>query len=72
MNSTVHNGTVAWRAMLLWLDAQGGEATLQRAMAVWGTKHVIDANATGDVSCPRAQPGEWSMLVLTDQGRAKL
>jgi hypothetical protein len=71
MNSTTHNGTIAWRAMLLWLDAQGGEATLQRAIGVWGHSLLVDASVAGDVSTPYA-PGENSMVLLTDKGRAKL
>ena len=72
MNPTTHNGTVKWRGLLQWLEAQGGEATLQRALTVWGHKQCIEANVAGDVSAPRAEAGQWSMLVLTDKGRAKL
>lgn len=72
MTTLYPNATVPWLALLRWLDAQDGTATLQRSIAVWGPQLCIDACVKGDVSAPRAQPGEWSALVLTDQGRAKL
>ena len=72
MTSAYPNDTVPWLALLRWLEAQGGEATLQRALTVWGHKQCIEANVAGDVSAPRAEAGQWSMLVLTDKGRAKL
>ena len=72
MTSAYPNDTVPWLALLRWLEVQGGEATLQRALTVWGHKQCIEANVAGDVSAPRAEAGQWSMLVLTDKGRAKL
>ncbi len=72
MTTTYPNDTVPWLAMLRWLDAQGGEVTLQRAFAVWGYKHVTDSAAKGDTSAPWARPGQPSTLRLTDSGRAKL
>ena len=72
MTSAYPNDTVPWLALLRWLEAQGAEATLQRALTVWGHKQCIEANVAGDVSAPRAEAGQWSMLVLTDKGRAKL
>ena len=72
MTSAYPNDTVPWLALLRWLEAQGGETTLQRALTVWGHRQCIEANVAGDVSAPRAEAGQWSMLVLTDKGRAKL
>jgi hypothetical protein len=69
---TAHpNGTVPWFAMLRWLDAQDGTATLERVIKVWGYSNVLAATSNGDVDTSEydVQP---RTITLTKYGRAKL
>lgn len=67
------NGTVPWRALLLWLDAHDeGRGELQIAVSMWGFARVSEAAIAGDISTMDPHPGRPSMVCLTDQGRAKL
>lgn len=67
------NGTVPWRALLVWLDAHdGGEGELMIALSMWGFDKLSQACVAGDVSPLQGVPGRPSMVRLTDQGRAKL